>query len=142
MGVARKPLEYCLRMGATHWMNPNGCGSKPMVLLWGRCTTHSSFSGDWDVHWGYDLEFDPWPNAGDGPTVSGALFRAGPGDLLFAGAGHLRVAQLGGPDVRDQLVQFLPVSFFLFLGGGGVVGKIAPNVARACVACKKRDLFK
>ena len=23
-----------------------------------------------------------------------------------------------------------------------VVGKIAPNVARACVACKKRDLFK
>ena len=19
------------------------------------------FSGDWDVHWGYDLDFDPWP---------------------------------------------------------------------------------
>ena len=19
------------------------------------------FSGDWDVHWGYDLGFDPWP---------------------------------------------------------------------------------
>ena len=19
------------------------------------------FSGDWDVHWGYDLAFDPWP---------------------------------------------------------------------------------
>ena len=20
------------------------------------------FSGDWDVHWGYDLAFDPWPS--------------------------------------------------------------------------------
>ena len=19
------------------------------------------FGGDWDVHWGYDLDFDPWP---------------------------------------------------------------------------------
>ena len=19
------------------------------------------FTGDWDVHWGYDLDFDPWP---------------------------------------------------------------------------------
>ena len=40
-----------------------GCGSKPMVPFWGRCTTHfrTDFSGDWDVHWGYDLDFDPWP---------------------------------------------------------------------------------
>ena len=32
-----------------------GCGSKPMVPFWGRCTTHfkTYFSGDWDVHWGY-----------------------------------------------------------------------------------------
>ena len=35
-----------------------GHGSKPMVPFWDRCTTHFSlFSGDWDVHWG----FDPWP---------------------------------------------------------------------------------
>ena len=36
---------------------------KPMVPFWGRCTTHcrTYFSGDWDVHWGYDLDFDPWP---------------------------------------------------------------------------------
>ena len=29
----------------------------------GEFTTHVSqdFSGDWDVHWGYDLGFDPWP---------------------------------------------------------------------------------
>ena len=26
-------------------------------------TTHfrTYFSGDWDAHWGYDLDFDPWP---------------------------------------------------------------------------------
>ena len=31
--------------------------------LVGEFTTHFStyFSGDWDVHWGYDLAFDPWP---------------------------------------------------------------------------------
>ena len=41
----------------------NGCGSKPTVPFWGRCTTHfrTYVSGDWDVHWGYDLGFDPWP---------------------------------------------------------------------------------
>ena len=22
----------------------------------------ADFSGDWDVHWWYDLDFDPWPN--------------------------------------------------------------------------------
>ena len=40
-----------------------GCGSKPTVPFWGRWTTHlrAHFSGDWDVHWGYDLGFDPWP---------------------------------------------------------------------------------
>ena len=38
-------------------------GSTPMVPFWGRCTTHfrTYCSGDWDVHWGYDLGFDPWP---------------------------------------------------------------------------------
>ena len=40
-----------------------GCGSKPMVPFWGRCTTHfcRDFSWDWDVHWGYVLDFDPSP---------------------------------------------------------------------------------
>ena len=35
------------------------------IPFWGRCTTHfrTYFSGDWDVHWGYDLAtFDPWPS--------------------------------------------------------------------------------
>ena len=31
------------------------------IPFWDRCTTHfrTYFSGDWDVHWGYDLGFDP-----------------------------------------------------------------------------------
>ena len=34
-----------------------GCGSRPMVPFWGRCTTQfrAYFSGDWDVHWGYGI---------------------------------------------------------------------------------------
>ena len=34
-----------------------------MVPFWGRCTTHfrTYFSGEWDVHCKYDLDFDPWP---------------------------------------------------------------------------------
>ena len=31
--------------------------------LVGEFTTHfrTDFSRDWDAHWGYDLDFDPWP---------------------------------------------------------------------------------
>ena len=38
-----------------------GRGSTPMVPVWGRCTTHfrAYFSGDWDVHWGFGIGFDP-----------------------------------------------------------------------------------
>ena len=38
------------------WVNTNGT-----ILGW--VTTHFStyFSGDWDVHWGYDLDCDPGP---------------------------------------------------------------------------------
>ena len=43
---------------------PNGRGSTSIGPFRGRCTTHFSiFSGDWDVHWGYDSGFDPQPNA-------------------------------------------------------------------------------
>ena len=43
-------------------------------ILVGRCTTHSGayFSGDWDVHWGYDFDFDPWPY----PSMRGAFPKA------------------------------------------------------------------
>ena len=41
------------------WVKTNG------IPFWDRCTTHfrTYFSGDWDVHWGCDLGFDPWPNS-------------------------------------------------------------------------------
>ena len=32
-----------------------GVGAPPILVY---------FSGDWDVHWRYDLDFDPWPSAG------------------------------------------------------------------------------
>ena len=40
-----------------------GMGQNQWYILVGRCTTHfrTYFSGDWDVHWGYGLDFDPWP---------------------------------------------------------------------------------
>ena len=38
----------------------HGCGSKAIL---DRCTTHfrTYFSGDWDVHWGYDFDLE-WPH--------------------------------------------------------------------------------
>ena len=35
-------------------------GQNQWYHFWGRCTTHfrTYFSGDWDVHWGYDLAFE------------------------------------------------------------------------------------
>ena len=43
-----------------------------MVPSWGRCTTHfrTYFSGDWNVHWGYDLDFEPWPNEYESPRIA------------------------------------------------------------------------
>ena len=41
-----------------------GCGSKPMGSHFGAFGAPPMLvyvSGDWDVHWGYDLGFDPWP---------------------------------------------------------------------------------
>ena len=38
-------------------------GGPRQAAFWGRSTTHLvHFSGDWDVHWGYDLAFGPWPH--------------------------------------------------------------------------------
>ena len=46
-----------LRMWAIWlWVKTNGIhlglGTPPILVY---------FSVDWDVHWGYDLDFDPWP---------------------------------------------------------------------------------
>ena len=38
-------------MGQNQWYH-FGLGAPPSLAC---------FSGDWDVHWKYDLDFDPWP---------------------------------------------------------------------------------
>ena len=64
LGVLSTSWGGCNRVKTRKNHLPNGCGSKPMVPFWGGCTTHfrTYFCVDWDVHWGYDLDFDPWPN--------------------------------------------------------------------------------
>ena len=58
------PRKNCKRIkrGVPSKKGAYGCGSKPMVPFWSRCTPiFVYFSGDWDVHWGYDLDFDTQP---------------------------------------------------------------------------------
>ena len=40
--------------------------------VFGEFTTHfrTYLSRDWDVHWGYDLRFDPWPHGGPKPRLA------------------------------------------------------------------------
>ena len=41
-----------MAVGQNHWYH-FGVGAPPILVYLG---------GDWDVDWGYDLDFDPWPN--------------------------------------------------------------------------------
>ena len=43
--------ENEVAVGQNQWYH-FGVGAPPILVY---------FSGDWDVHWGYDLAFDPWP---------------------------------------------------------------------------------
>ena len=45
-------LQSQMAVGQNQWYH-SGVGAPPILVY---------FSGDWDVHWGYDLDFDPWPN--------------------------------------------------------------------------------
>ena len=85
-----------------------------MVPFWDRSTTHfrTYFSGDWDVHWGYDLGFDPWP------------FDTLPYGLKNPGAGRL-----GGAG-RPKLLRALcgPAGWL----AGGSAGLSQRAVARGC----------
>ena len=40
-----------MAVGQNQWYH-FGAGAPPILV---------HFSGDWDVRWGYDLAFDPWP---------------------------------------------------------------------------------
>ena len=48
-----------------------GCQNRSGIPFWGGCITHlrTYSSGDWDVHWGYDLDLDPWPNGWLGCSI-------------------------------------------------------------------------
>ena len=41
-----------MAVGQNQWYH-FGVGAPPILVY---------LSGDWDVHWGYELDFDPWPN--------------------------------------------------------------------------------
>ena len=41
-----------LAVGRNQWYH-FGVGAPPILVY---------FSGGWDVDWGYDLDFDPWPH--------------------------------------------------------------------------------
>ena len=60
-GKSTQEVRGCCLLGCTSCGRRSIWLSKPMVPFWGRCSHFLvSFSGDWDVHWGYDLAFDPW----------------------------------------------------------------------------------
>ena len=70
------PFKATTKRGPTQkQIDPHGCGSKPRSYFGeGEFTNHfrTYFSGDWDVPWGCDLGFDPWPHGFVGvknPTV-------------------------------------------------------------------------
>ena len=64
------------------WVKTNGTilgvGAPPILVY---------LSGDWDVHWGYDLGFDPWPYMDTAPiglrnSNPLAVLQSRPFDLL------------------------------------------------------------
>ena len=67
-GAHRALLRGVKRSKGWTWHKAVGQNQWEPILV-GRCTTRFSrdFSGDWDVHWGYDLEYDPWPHGNQQP---------------------------------------------------------------------------
>ena len=52
-------LKVQLAVGQNQWYH-FGVGAPPILV---------NFSWDWDVRWGYDLAFDPWPTPAAGPPA-------------------------------------------------------------------------
>ena len=52
-------LDFDMAVGQKHWYH-FGVGAPPILVY---------FIRDWDVHWGYDLDFDPWPYQGPRSSV-------------------------------------------------------------------------
>ena len=51
--LTKVPLQIEFVHVTWPWFKTNGIGAPPILVY---------FSGDWDVHWGYDLDLDPWPH--------------------------------------------------------------------------------
>ena len=51
-----------MAVGQSQWYH-SGVGA-PLIL-------EPILVGDWDVHWGYDLDFDPWPHDTFGGSLHG-----------------------------------------------------------------------
>ena len=51
-GLVSRPKMGPMATGQNQWYHFGVCAPPNLVY----------FSGDWDVHWGYDLDFDPWPH--------------------------------------------------------------------------------
>ena len=63
-------------MGQKQWYH-FGLGAPPILVY---------FSGDWDVHWGYDLDFDPWRDGSYEPFARGTHLRRTSKPLWQAGS--------------------------------------------------------
>ena len=73
-------------MGQNQWYH-FGVGAPPILVY---------FSGDWDVHWGYDLVFDPWPF----PSSLAVLSREVKASELIAEATQVLSGQCSAPTPR------------------------------------------
>ena len=56
-----------MAVGQNRWYH-FGVGAPPILVY---------FSGDWDVHWGYDLDLDPWPYAPESEHINSTSPSAG-----------------------------------------------------------------
>ena len=83
-------------MGQNQWYHFGVCA--PPILVF--------FSGDWDVHWGYDLDFDPWPHCCSshavpvGGSQACACFDCSHAALVFLEGSHCKLLALDGPGIR------------------------------------------
>ena len=91
-----------LRQGKWLWVKcQNGVGAPPILV---------HFSGDFDVHRGYDLDFDPWPNGCRNEAQCRNLLRRG---------GKTQMSQPKVPVLTISSGFLLPFSYLKKRAGGG-----------------------
>ena len=70
IGIRESPLFLYMAVGQNQWYHFGVCA--PPILVY--------FSWDWDVHWGYDLDFDPQPHRAESRALRFSAPGSGPGD--------------------------------------------------------------